>query len=380
MTKRRNVQVAMLSTLLLALAGCGSYPLAPAPTGSQVNAPVALTLNKQTGSITLNFSQGYQTQATIADLTTLSITVSGSGLVYPINKNVNWPLSKNVTIDSLNAGAYTVKIDALNKYYDVIGSVSQDNVAVTAGQATPLSMKLSLAPNKTNQGSLNLGITIDDGTTPSPTPMPTSTPSPTPLPSATPTPAPTATPAPTPTPTVAPTPTPVPPQTAFSDDFESGFSKWTASWTKSSYSSDTYASSNWQTSTLSANGGTHCATPGGSDGKVTQTGTYTMALANSVNLSTTAHPVLRFDLSNFVSQYYFQSGKFQVDASTDGGSTWTQVYDQASSQTGWNREEVDLSAYQMANVKVRFRFVYDYYLGTQSFQAPYLDNVYLGAK
>ena len=113
---------------------------------------------------------------------------------------------------------------------------------------------------------------------------------------------------------------------------------------------------------------------------VTETGTYTMTLAQPVDLSSYTDPVLRFDLSNFHSQVYFQAAKFQVDASTDGGSSWTQVYDQATDQIAWNRIEVDLSAYKSSTVEVRFRYVYDYYLGTEKMSAPSIDNVYLGAK
>ncbi|HEY9856627.1 MAG TPA: hypothetical protein V6D05_12870 [Stenomitos sp.] len=356
---KQHVYFAALTVALAAsLTGCGSYPLAPvADAPAAASAPLTIEAS-QTGSIVLRFNSGYQTASSVGDVNHISITISGGALNYPKNQIFTWPMSQDAVFDGLTAGAYKVRIDALDKFYAVIGTAEQEGVSVTTGQTTPVSLKLKLNGSaSTGQGGISLGVSIEDGSTP------------TPAPSATPTPAPT--PTPTPAPTTA---------SSFSDGFESGFGNWQASWTKSSYSSATAASSNWNASTFAANGGTHAATPGGSDGKVTETGTYALTLANSFNLSGAAQPVLRFDLAKFTAQNYFKTGKFEVDASADGGATWTQVYSQAASQLDWNRVEVDLSSYKSANAKVRFRYTYDYYLGTDKMDAPCIDNVFLGTK
>lgn len=372
MLQIQTFRYVLLAGLLAGLAGCGSYPLAPgsAPqTGAQ--SPVTLNLKQQSGSIVIRFGDKFQTQATTGDVQYISVTISGSGLNYPLSQNLNWPLSKEAVFDGLSSGTYTVRVDALDKYYAVIGTISQANVAVQNGQSTPVSLHLSLSGGKPTQGGISLGITIDDGT-------PSSSPSATPSPAATPSPVVTPPPAPISPPTPAPSAPPAA-SAGLTDDFEHGFSNWVTAWTKSSYTSDTSAASNWQDTTFASNGGSHGACPGGSDGNVTQTGTYAMTLANSVDLSSNAHSVLRFDLDRFTAQYYFQACKFQVDASADGGNTWAQVYDQTTSQTDWKRLEVDLSSYKSHTVKVRFRFVYDYYLGTSKMSAPCIDNVYLGS-
>lgn len=357
---------AIFATLTVGLAayltGCGSYPLAPvAEAPGAASAPITLDATR-TGAIVLRFNSGYQTAATVGDVNHLSITITGGALNYPKNQIFTWPMTKDAVFDGLAAGAYKVRIDALDKFYAVIGTAEQDGVSVATGQTTPVSLKLKLnGTSSSGQGGISLGVSIEDGATPTPTPSPSATPGPLPTP----------TPVPTPVPSTA---------ASFSDDFEAGFGNWQASWTKSSYGSETAASSNWSASTFAAHGGTHGATPGGSDGKVTETGTYAMTLASSFNLSGASQPVLRFDLAKFTAQYYFKAGKFEVDASADGGTTWAQVYSQAGSQLDWNRVEVDLGAYKSATVKVRFRYTYDYYLGTDKMDAPSIDNVYLGSK
>lgn len=364
MLKVRALQLALSASVVAVLVGCGSYPLAPQASSPETSLSMQVA---QTGSLKVRFASAYTTQASIDDIVYISVTISGSNLTYPLNQNLKWPLSKEAVFGSLPAGKYTVKVEALDKYFDVIGSASQSDISVTAGQVTPLAMKLGLTGAGSN-GSISLDVSIDTGVTP------------TPGPSATPTPGPTATPTPAPTATPTPGPTATPAAGVLNDNFESGFSKWVASWTKASYSTDTAASTAWNASTYAANGGTHAASAGGTDGMVLQTGTYTMTLAAGVNLAAVAAPVLRYDLANFQVQNYFKTGAFMVDVSTDGGTTWTLMHDQTASQTAWQRYEIDLTSFKSANTKVRFRFVYDYYLGSDKFIAPTLDNVYLGAQ
>lgn len=398
MLKQTAIKFAVFGAAIAALTGCGSYPLAPvAATGNQ---SMTLDMAQQGGSIVLK-SAGYQTAAAASDVRYLSIhVVSYNGKQGTVSQTIGWPMSKDVAFNGLKGDTYTVRVDALDQAYGYLGGLTQEGIQVEEGKITPLAMKINLKTNQPVLGGLNLGVTIEGDDSSAPAPVATPAPMPTlgPLPGATP--APVATPAPMPTlgplpgtgATPAPMPTlgPLPGSTpapvlgggagaAFSDDFEAGLGKWVASWTKSSYSTATSATTAWSASTFAANGGSKGATPGGASGQVTETGTYTMTLAGSANLSAYNRSALRFDLSKFTAQYYFKTGKFQVDASADGGATWSQVYDQTTTQTDWKRVEVDLSSFKSSNVKVRFRYTYDYYLGTDKMNAPVIDNVYLGA-
>ncbi|HEY9897933.1 MAG TPA: hypothetical protein V6D00_02015 [Pantanalinema sp.] len=361
MFKKTASKFIVFGAAIAALTGCGSYPLAPvAATGSK---SMTLDMAQQGGSIVLK-GAGYQTAAAASDVRYLSIhVVSYNGKQGTVSQTIGWPMSKDVSFNGLKGDTYTVRVDALDQSYGYLGGLTQEGIQVEEGKVTPLAMKINLKTNQPVLGGLDLGVTIEGDETPT-TP---------------PTPAPSATPGPVATPTPAPSATPAPVTAAFSDDFEGGLAKWQASWTKSSYSAATAATTNWTASTFAANGGSKGATPGDAAGQVTETGTYTLTLAGNANLSANTRSALRFDLSKFTAQYYFKTAKFQVDASADGGATWTQVYDQTASQTDWKRVEVDLSAYKTSTVKVRFRYTYDYYLGTDKMSAPVIDNVYLGA-
>jgi hypothetical protein len=325
---------------IAALTGCGTYPLAPvAATGSK---SMTLDMAQQGGAIVLK-QAGYQTAAAASDVRYLSIhVVSYNGKQGTVSQTIGWPMSKDVSFNGLKGDTYTVRVDALDQSYGYLGGLIQEGIKVEEGKVTPLSMKINLKTNTPVLGGLDLGVTIEGDDTPATTP-------------------------------------PAPVAAAFSDDFESGLGKWQASWTKSSYSSATAATTAWNASTFAANGGSKGATPGDAAGQVTETGTYTLTLGSNANLSANSRSALRFDLSKFTAQYYFKTAKFQVEASADGGATWSQVYDQTASQIDWKRVEVDLSTFKTSTVKVRFNFTYDYYLGTDKMSAPVIDNVYLGA-
>ncbi len=80
------------------------------------------------------------------------------------------------------------------------------------------------------------------------------------------------------------------------------------------------------------------------------------AILNSpcFSLSTLSNPSLAF-------KYHMQGdavGNLSVEASTDNGGTWTNVFSKSGSQgSNWNTASIDLSSYQSAPVQLRFNAV-----------------------
>ncbi len=315
-----------------------------------------------TGAIEVVLVDGYSTQATAADVTQIKVTVVPNGKP-PVSKTV--AKGQNAVIDGLPAGKAALTIDAMDAAGNLLGTVSKGDVDVVAGQTT--SVKLSLKLNPTiilpTTGGLGVEVTLIDGD------IITSTP--TPGPTATPTVAPTPTPAPTATPTPTPTPTPTAPPTteALSDGFETGFGNWTASFAKASYFTGDTATSNWNVLAAAAKTGAY----GAGANQVSEPGSYQMTFNGTVNTGSMTSPKLDFDFSNFTSRYYFQSGAFKAEASTDNGATWSQIWSAEADQAGWAHVSADVP--HAGQLKIRFSFAYDYYLGTSPFNAPRLDNV-----
>ncbi|MBM3273964.1 MAG: hypothetical protein FJZ00_02335, partial [Candidatus Sericytochromatia bacterium] len=268
---------------------------------------------------------------------------------------------QSATIDGLPAGKASLTVDALDSKNNIVGTASKADIDVVAGQTSKVTLSIKLNPTiaAPTKGGLAVDVTLIDGEVipaPTPTPGPTATP----------------TPAPTPTPTPAPTATPAP-AGGFSDGFESGLGSWDVAFAKASYSSAGTASSNWNAAGSAAKTGTFGATAGDGSGSVKEPGTYTLTLKNSVSTGAMTTPKLDFDFAKFTKQYYFKSGSLKAEASTDNGATWTQVWAASADQAGWARASADLP--HSGQVKVRFAFTYDYYLGVDSFGAPTLDNV-----
>lgn len=336
------------------LVGCGAnHGVAPsryAPDGTQVQAP------DRFGAIRLVLSdEAYRTQATVADVSSLKVTITpaaGSTITKTVAKGVD------AMIDSIPVGKSSVTIDALDASGNKIGSATQGNIDIVGGQVTTVKLTIKLNPTVVapTNGSLGLQIVIQDGD----------------VVTVTPTPGPTTAPTPTPTPTVAPTPGPT--TGSLTDGFESGFGGWGAKFTKAAYSSGgTTPASNWSASTFSSKTGTYAACAGNQTGKVMDPGIYLMTLSGGVNTGAITAPKLEFDFSNFTKQYYFKSSTLKAEASTDGGATWTQVWEAAADQAAWAHVSADLP--HGGQVKIRFNFAYDYYLGTDAMAAPVLDNV-----
>lgn len=359
--KKAVLTASILGVALSLVVGCGSSAgTAPSRYAQTVVSEPGFNVSPlaMTGAIEVVLVEGYTTMATAADVTSIKVTVVPAGKA-PVSKTVG--KGQNALIDGLPVGKADLTIDALDTNGNLLGTVSKSGIDVVGGQTT--SVKLSLKLNPTivapSTGGLAVEVTLIDGD----------------VIVATPTPGPTASPAPTPTPSPTATPTPTAPPTAsgLSDGFEAGFGNWVASFEKASYSSATTASSNWNVSAGAAKSGSFGATAGNASGQVNEPGTYRMTLAGTVNTGSMTNPKLDFDFSKFTSRYYFKSSTFKVETSTDNGASWSQAWAAEADQAGWAHVSTDLP--HSGQLKVRFSFTYDYYLGVDAFGAPAVDNI-----
>lgn len=363
---RGNMKKAVLTASILGVAlslvvGCGSnVGTAPSRYAQTVVSEPGFNVSPiaMTGAIEVVLVDGYSTMATAADVTAIKVTVvpkSGA----PVTKTVT--KGQNAVIDGLPVGKASLTIDALDVSNNLLGTVSKPDVDVVGGQTT--SVKLSLKLNPTivapKTGGLAVEVTLIDGDVIEATPAPTT--------------APTATPTTAPTPTPTPTPTAPPTASGLSDGFEAGFGNWAATFEKASYSSAGTASSNWNVAAAAAKAGSFGASAGNASGQVMEPGYYRMTLAGTVNTGSMTNPKIDFDFSKFTSRYYFKSGSFKVETSTDNGATWSQAWAAEADQAGWAHVSADLP--HSGNLKVRFSFMYDYFLGVDAFGAPSVDNV-----
>ncbi len=352
-----KIKVAASIVSLALLAGCGTrpagqslYPVSTDIQGQAAPAQVqAAAASQQVGSIEILFSGGqYTTQATSADVASLQVTVtpsSGSPITQTVSKGAN------AEIDNIPVGTASLSVIALDSNNNNIGTATQSGISVVAGQVTPVNLSLQLDPTVVAGGPQTGGVAINvnliDGATVS------------------------ATPAPSPSPSASPTPSSG--SNSFSDGFENGFANWNASFQRASYSSGpTTPSSDWAATTAAAKTGSYSANAGNQSGNVYDPGTYYMTYASTINTSAMANPTLTFDFENFVPQYYFKTTAFSVETSTDG-QNWTQAWQASSEQDTWAHQVVNLPV--ASQVYFRFAFQYDYYLGSDYMNAPYVDNV-----
>ncbi len=191
-TRRLTVTgTALLFACSLTLIGCGMpSPLGPGLSGDGVEQRM------DRGALSLSFQQGYQTNATKADIKQLRVTLSGGPLTTAQTQTAAYPPSANLSFKSIPEGTIAVKVECLDAAGAVIGTTTKTGVAIIAGQLTSVSVQIKLAPTQVDPGTGNVGvgIIIDDGdivTTPLPTPAPTTAPTATPRPTTSPTPAPT---------------------------------------------------------------------------------------------------------------------------------------------------------------------------------------------
>jgi uncharacterized protein YuzE len=126
----------------------------------------------------------------------------------------------------------------------------------------------------------------------------------------------------------------------FADDFESGLGNWTVS------------GSDWNTTTALARGGSSSLTDSPS-GTFLANGNAAATLTKPLDLSTTSKPTLTFWYRGEVSD---TNDHALADASTDGGVTWTNIWDTHGwTQSTWTLVTLDLSGRKSAIFALRFR-------------------------
>lgn len=135
-------------------------------------------------------------------------------------------------------------------------------------------------------------------------------------------------------------------QTYFSDNFESGLSKWIVGGNSWDTLSTTYTTSN------------HCVT----DSRI---GNYTynsdpiITKAQSINLSNTTFPVLtffhRYSLAIGNCCCFTDYDNISLEISTNGGFNWSQLKSWNGSNRAWTHEQIDLRDYKFTLVKFRFK-------------------------
>lgn len=193
-----------LVALAIALAGCGhtAATLTSAPAGA--TAPqaqnVSLQLADTTGNLEIHLAQakaaGYHVQATVSQVASLTVTLSGGPLTTPMSQTVTTSqLSNNqgaVDFSNVPNGQVAVTIAAFDASGKSLGSTST-SATIAGGQTAVVNVSFQLDPTHvaSTNGNVDFNLTLQDGQTivdpiasPSPQPsvpvLPTATPTPTP--------------------------------------------------------------------------------------------------------------------------------------------------------------------------------------------------------
>jgi bacillopeptidase F (M6 metalloprotease family) len=146
----------------------------------------------------------------------------------------------------------------------------------------------------------------------------------------------------------------------FIDDFESGTDNWIISGT------------NWNLTDTTSVSPTHSL----ADSVGGNYPNYAHSVAETAgffDLTSATFPVLTFWHKCRMSTDYYSDDAIYVAVSSDGGWTWTNVFErQDFNQSTWTQEMIDLTPYVSSQVKIRFGFLSDE-TGTED--GWYLDDV-----
>jgi streptogramin lyase len=166
----RRHTIALVATLFLA--GCGSVTPLPAPSTTLAGMALDRQVDRaERGQLEVSLNateQGRKLLATISDVATYRLTVSGGNLSVPLVKTCAAPSGSNGKVsalfDELPPGDYTVLVEALDAAGNVIGSASQ-SAEVKKGKCTVVSLHIKLDPTyvENRHGSMQVQITVEDG-------------------------------------------------------------------------------------------------------------------------------------------------------------------------------------------------------------------------
>ncbi|MCG2716906.1 MAG: PKD domain-containing protein, partial [Candidatus Marinimicrobia bacterium] len=147
----------------------------------------------------------------------------------------------------------------------------------------------------------------------------------------------------------------------FSDYFENGLDNWVIS------------GQDWNITSTTYHSGSYCITDSPS-GNYPPNANSIIFMKNSIDLSTSTHPVLIF-WHKYSTSYNWNVSSWDpciVDISIDGGWNWSELARWGGYLSTWNYVQIDLTNYINSNVKIRFRLTSD---GRYEDDGWYIDDV-----
>ena len=148
----------------------------------------------------------------------------------------------------------------------------------------------------------------------------------------------------------------------FCDDFESGIDKWTVS------------GYDWGLTTDKSYSPNHSLTDS-PDGNYSANSVTNVTVAGALDLTNAKSPVLTFWDTGNLPYVFGGEAHSNVNASTNAGLTWTQIWTRSQwSLTNWQQEVVDLSKYA-GQPAVRLRFTLENSSGPSAGDGWYIDDV-----
>ena len=162
----------------------------------------------------------------------------------------------------------------------------------------------------------------------------------------------------------------------FCDDFESGLSNWLV------------ATLGWNTVNTTYQSPTHAVTDS-PDGDYLQGAANEITMVSSVDLTGAVSPVLVFWHTLDLNSFCYSGGRNYcgvcgsdcsdqafVEASSDSGTTWSQLSQMycGNNTTTWSFQQLSLSAYVGTKIKIRFR-LWDDTSGSCQADGWYLDDI-----
>ncbi len=153
--------------------------------------------------------------------------------------------------------------------------------------------------------------------------------------------------------------------TYFSDDFETGVSKWSNT------------GKDWDTTSITSRTGKTCITNDPVSQYYPTNANEAITTANKIDLTGAATPYLAFWHKYALEFHQDNRGAWYsdlaiVEISTDNGFTWVQEKIYSAYQSTWGYEQIDLAKYNGRQIKVRFRLQSD---GSGVDHGWYVDDV-----